>query len=220
MQMIRFGFNLLLFVVLLILFIGYCWAIKIDRDYNAKIEGFNNKKAGLENIQDPFMSGSYNNPYLYGANVSFRSNALTPKNPAPIDFNSPGLSTPEKDLLDAYLLRQKNKNTQCNNNDDDDDDDNDDENNKNNKNKNNKNTNDSVLGPSQIPSVANMGNDPWKTNSLNIPSYPDNGDMLQPYISAKNTPPLLMSNNDSNANKVNNNLYNVNICNDSNLPIK
>ena len=42
MQMIKIGFNLLLFVVLLIIFLGYCWSIKIERDYNAKMEKFTN----------------------------------------------------------------------------------------------------------------------------------------------------------------------------------
>jgi len=42
MQLMQFkiGFNLLLFVVLLILFIGYCWTIVIEKDYNKKIEKF------------------------------------------------------------------------------------------------------------------------------------------------------------------------------------
>lgn len=40
--MIKIGFNLLLFVVLLIIFLGYCWSIKIERDYNAKMEKFTN----------------------------------------------------------------------------------------------------------------------------------------------------------------------------------
>ena len=36
----KIGFNLLLFVVLLILFVGYCWTIVIEKDYNKKIEKF------------------------------------------------------------------------------------------------------------------------------------------------------------------------------------
>jgi len=42
MQMIKIGFNLLLFVVLIIIFLGYCWSIQIERNYNAKIEKFAN----------------------------------------------------------------------------------------------------------------------------------------------------------------------------------
>jgi len=203
MQMIRFGFNLLLFVVLLILFVGYCWAIKIDRDYNAKIEKFNNNTiTRLESSQDPFMNGSYNNSYLYGTNTYYNtSNQLTPNYPLPLDLNS-SLSTPEKALLEAYLLRQKNKDEDenvCENNND------------------NNNNGKFVLQPSQIPSVANMNNDPWKQNSLNIPFYPDD-ELLKPYTSAKNTPPLLMSLNDNSSN-INNNLYKVNVCNDANLPL-
>ena len=123
MQMIRFGFNLLLFVVLLILFVGYCWAIKIERDYNAKIEKFNNNTiTRLESSQDPFMNGSYNNSYLYGTNTYYNtSNQLTPNYPLPLDLNSSGLSTPEKALLEAYLLRQKIKDDDenvCENNND------------------------------------------------------------------------------------------------------
>jgi len=43
MQMITtYGFNILLFLVLFIIFIGYCWSIKLSRDYNSKIERFTN----------------------------------------------------------------------------------------------------------------------------------------------------------------------------------
>ena len=80
--MIRIGFNLLLFVVLLILFIGYCWTIIIERDYNTKIEKFN-----------------------------ININSLTQKSDAPIDINSQKInnkSTPES-LDDAFCKQRKSK---------------------------------------------------------------------------------------------------------------
>ena len=78
--MIRIGFNLLLFVVLLILFIGYCWTIIIERDYNTKIEHFNNKLHTLNTLNTA----------------------------APINVNAPGLSTPES--IDAAYCKYKKAN--------------------------------------------------------------------------------------------------------------
>ena len=75
MQLMQFkiGFNLLLFIVLLIIFIGYCWTIVIEKEYNKKIENFKVKKAVPV--------------------------ALTiPNTAAPIDILNPGLSTPTREL--------------------------------------------------------------------------------------------------------------------------
>ena len=148
MQFIRIGFNLLLFIVLLILFIGYCWTIVIERDYNTKIENFNNKLNTLNNA-------------------------------APININSPGLSTPE--LLDAAFCKQRKskKNTSkiniCNN---------------------------SQLLPSSIPSIAQVNNNNrWRYNEFNSNSYPEDG-ILNPYIPMSNTPTL-------NTNYINSNISNI-----------
>jgi len=148
MQMIRIGFNLLLFVVLLILFIGYCWTIIIERDYNTKIESFNNK--------------------LHTLNTS-----------APININSPGLSTPE--LLDAAFCKQRKskKDTSkiniCNN---------------------------SQLLPSTIPSVAQVNNNnKWRYNDFHDDSYPESG-FLIPYIPSSNTPKLNTNDTTSNISNI------------------
>lgn len=44
--MIKLGFNLLLFVVIFIIFIGYCWSVKIKRNYDLKMENFTQATPG------------------------------------------------------------------------------------------------------------------------------------------------------------------------------
>jgi hypothetical protein len=156
--MIKIGFNLLLFVVLLIIFIGYCWSIKIERDYNAKMEKFTN---------------------IFDA----------PDEPADINENSPGLSTPEAESLKSYLYNRNKENNI----------------------KNNQKSciNNYELDPSNIPSVASLNNNKWKNNNSKIHSYPGS-EMLETYIPDSNISNLLMGGNEELVSISNNDIYNPN----------